>query len=68
MTAAYRVMGRNIREIGKHRLHGEAVHQSALDRFKDDRCAYQPSNLKAYIDSGEVRVVDTTRIERGHKP
>lgn len=68
MTAAYRVMGRNIREIGKHRLHGEAVHQSALDRFNDARCAYQPSNLKAYIDSGEIRVVDTTRIERGHKP
>jgi hypothetical protein len=61
-------MGRNIREIGKHRLHGEAVHQSALDRFNDARCAYRPPNLKQYIDSGEVRVVDTTRIERGHKP
>ncbi|HMM68434.1 MAG TPA: DUF2235 domain-containing protein [Dokdonella sp.] len=68
MTAAYRMMGRNIREIGAHREHGEAVHRSAIDRFNDARCAYQPANLKRYVDGGQTRIVDTTRIERGHKP
>lgn len=68
MTTAYRMMGRNIREIGAHLEHGEAVHRSAIDRFNDAKCAYRPENLKRHIDSGRIRIVDTTRIERGHKP
>ena len=65
MTMTYRLMGRNIRELGAHREHGEAVHQSALDRLNDSKCDYQPANLKQYADSPDVRVADTGRIERG---
>ncbi|MGB0135548.1 DUF2235 domain-containing protein [Dokdonella sp.] len=68
MTMTYRAMGRNIREIGAHHDAGEAVHQSAVDRTRDANSSYRPENLQRYLDSGRVRVVDTTRIERGRQP
>lgn len=68
MTVTYRAMGRNVREIGAHAADGESVHQSAVDRYNDAGCAYRPDNLKRYIDSGQARIVGTTRIERGRKP
>jgi hypothetical protein len=68
MTMAYKVMGRNIREIGAHQADGEAVHQSAVDRARDPKSAYRSENLQRYLDSGKIRIVDTTRIERGRQP
>ena len=68
MKMVYRAMGRNIREIGAYHDDGEAVHQSAVDRIGDPGCAYQPVNLQRYLDAGKVRIVDTTRIERGRAP
>ena len=65
MTATYRVMGRHVRELGAHAAHGEAVHQAAVDRFRDARCNYRPANLAGYLDGGQARIVTTTRIERG---
>lgn len=68
MTMVYRAMGINVREIGAHLEHGEAIHQSALDRLGEASCNYRPDNLKRHVDSGKARVVTTTRIARGQKP
>ena len=65
MTAAYRVMGKHVRELGAHGADGEAVHQAAVDRLRDPRCGYKAPNLQRYLDGGQARIANTTRIERG---
>jgi uncharacterized protein (DUF2235 family) len=66
MSAMYKVMGQNIRAIGKHLTDGEAVHQSVIDRRNLKECQYAPPNLPAELSSGgTIRVVNTTRIARG---
>ena len=66
MTAAYRVMGPNVRTLGQHVADGEAVHQSAIDRMRLPECKYAPENLEAVLTKGgTLKVVNTTRIARG---
>jgi len=66
MTAMYKVMGPNVRVLGRHAADGEAVHQSAIDRRRLPECQYAPENLDAVLENGgKVRVVDTTRVARG---
>ena len=63
MTVMYKVMGQHVRTLGEH---GEAVHQSAIDRKDLPACAYDPPNLEAYLaKAGAVQVVNTTRVPRG---
>jgi uncharacterized protein (DUF2235 family) len=64
MTAKYRLLGVFERQLGTHRADGEAVHQSAVDRLNWPRSAYQPRNLKAYLNSSPP-VADTRRVARG---
>ena len=66
MTIAYRIMGPHERKLGEHAAHGEAVHQSAIDRMSLPACAYGPDNLKQYLArAGAAQPVNTTRIARG---
>jgi hypothetical protein len=65
MTTTYRVMGPNVRTLGKHVADGEVVHQSAIDRMGLPVCQYAPENLKAALANGTVKAVNTTRIARG---
>jgi uncharacterized protein (DUF2235 family) len=66
MTAMYKLMGPNVRTLGKHAVDGEVVHQSVIDRRNLAECHYAPENLKAALTSGgTVKVVNTTRIARG---
>jgi len=51
-----------VRPVGRQLADGEAVHQSALDRMKLEKCQYAPQNLAS---AGTVKAVDTTRIARG---
>lgn len=63
MSALYRPMGPNIRQVGVHRADGEAIHQSALDRQRHAESRYAPVNLANVVDP--LPVVDTRRIPRG---
>jgi len=67
MTAMYKIMGRNIRAIGKHLADGEAVHQSAIDRKELTDCRYAPQNLDTYVVAAgkSIGPVNTRRIARG---
>lgn len=66
MTVMYRAMRPRVRTLGAHEADGEAVHQSAIDRKNLPECAYDPPNLKAYLEKAHtVQVVDTTRVSRG---
>jgi uncharacterized protein (DUF2235 family) len=66
MTRLYRLMGPFVRELGTHRAHGEAMHQSAIDRRNLPACAYAAVNLEAYVaNPGLMPTVTTTRIARG---
>lgn len=66
MTAKYRLMGTNVRTLGKHVADGEAIHQSAIDRQTLPECKYDPANLKAELMSDVILpIVNTTRIARG---
>ena len=67
MGLMYRV-GAVDRPIGKFRAHGEAIHQSALDRMRYADCAYAPANLRACMDAAggaKLPIVNTTRVARG---
>ena len=75
MTLYYRVLGKLIRVIGQHRLDGEAVHQSALDRLHEPRLAYKPKNLLTALEGVPALPIENTlRIARsrcslkGEKP
>ncbi|MBK7954212.1 MAG: DUF2235 domain-containing protein [Candidatus Accumulibacter sp.] len=66
MTAVYKVMGPNVRTLGRHAADGEALHQSAIDRKRLAECRYAPENLETVLTKGgTLKVVDTTRIARG---
>ncbi|MCB2173883.1 DUF2235 domain-containing protein [bacterium] len=65
VTTFYKLMGPVQRKLGEHAGHGEAIHQSALDRRNLPECAYDPDNLKRYLASGSAPVVNTHRIARG---
>ncbi|MBE0585683.1 MAG: DUF2235 domain-containing protein [Desulfofustis sp.] len=65
MTTFYNLMGPVQRKLGEHIGHGEAIHQSALDRQNLAECAYDPDNLKSYLASGSAPIVNTHRIARG---
>jgi len=66
MKPAYRVMGPVEREMGANPGHGEAIHQSALDRRNDSPSAYDPANLRKWeARSQQPPVVNTSRIPRG---
>lgn len=67
MTPVYRMMGLNIRPIGKQFADGEVVHQSAIDRKNLPQCAYTAGNLEAYLKKsvGQIAPANTTRIARG---
>lgn len=67
MSAAYRAMGANQRRIGDNRAHGEAVHQSVLDRMLHAPSAYAPPNVSAVLPTTgpTLPIVGTTRVARG---
>lgn len=65
MTVMYKIMGPHARKIGKHSDHGEAIHQSAIDRMNLRDCQYNPKNLRAYLGSGSPHIMNTRRIARG---
>lgn len=64
MTLLYKVMGRNVRPIGRQAADGEAIHQATLDRRNFPECAYDPENLRDGA-AGALPTVDTKRIARG---
>lgn len=61
MTAMYRVLGHADRKIGSYVDHGEAIHQSVLDRWNSDP-EYRPSNLTQKLISS-LKIAKTTRIK-----
>lgn len=65
MTIMYKMMGPIKRKLGDHTAHGEAIHQSAIDRHNLQNCAYYPANLRAYLGSISQSVTNTRRIARG---
>ncbi len=64
MSMKYRLMGGpKARAIGEYRVHGECVHQSAIDRLNYAPSAYAPKNLKAAVGgTTALPIVNTTRI------
>ena len=50
MSMKYRMFGPGMRTIGAHKDHGECVHDSAIRRTQDPKCAYAPENLFASLD------------------
>ena len=60
MSTMYRLMKKYVRPIGENLAHGEAIHQSALDRVKLLGKEYSPENLAAAVQKGNVPVVSTT--------
>jgi len=65
MSLGYRLFGVLVRPMGALANHGEAVHQSAIDRRKllDD---YRPRNLEAFLNGNPAAVfAQTNRISRG---
>jgi uncharacterized protein (DUF2235 family) len=68
MTTMYKVMGTNLRKLGRHPADGEVVHQSAIDRKHLSECQYAPENLESVLKSGgNISVINTMRIKRGIK-
>lgn len=65
MTGMYRVLGKHVRALGSHVAHGEAIHQSALDRAALAACQYKADNLAACVAQTQLPVVNTTRMPRG---
>ena len=65
MTTIYKAMGPHVREIGKQRADGEAVHQSALDRMNLPECQYNPTNLRECLAVSPLPIADTHRVPRG---
>ncbi|HYR37412.1 MAG TPA: DUF2235 domain-containing protein [Burkholderiales bacterium] len=59
MSTMYKLMRKYLRPIGDNLAHGEAIHQSALDRMKLAECDYHPGNLEAAVARGNVPVVST---------
>jgi uncharacterized protein (DUF2235 family) len=64
MSAAYRVMGPILRDVGQNASHGEALHQSVLDRIAHAPSKYAPANVSTIVSS-RLPIVTTTRIARG---
>lgn len=62
MTTMYRAMVPITREIGRHTVAGETVHQSTLDRLQLASCKYSP---RATAALKRLPVVTTTRVSRG---
>ena len=65
MTLMYKLMGPHKRPIGDHAAHGEAIHQSAIDRSNLRECEYDPQNLRVCLAAGNLRTINTQRITRG---
>jgi uncharacterized protein (DUF2235 family) len=66
MTPAYRLLGAVQRPVGGLVGHGEAIHQSVLDRLAHADCRYAPANLPALAAGpGSLPVAPTTRVSRG---
>ncbi len=65
MSTLYRLMPKYVRPIGDNLAHGEAIHQSALDRMRLPECNYKPENLAKAVARGNVPVVNTRRVPRG---
>lgn len=61
----YRLMGEVVREVGRHRTHGECLHRSVLDRMAHAPSAYAPPNVPALNGPQALPVSDTARIARG---
>ena len=61
----YKLMGPHKRPIGDHAAHGEAIHQSAIDRSKLRDCEYDPQNLRECLAAGNLLTTNTQRITRG---
>lgn len=64
MTASYRLLGPVQRAVGRHIVHGEALHQSVIDRIAYTPSSYAPKNVDTEVRIG-LPVVTTTRISRG---
>jgi uncharacterized protein (DUF2235 family) len=65
MTLKYRPLGAYVRPLGNHAAHGEAIHQSVLDRRALAGMNYRPANLEAYLAKGAPAVATTRRTPRG---
>lgn len=65
MSLKYRVMGENVRSIGAARPHGEALHQSVLDRMNHAPSNYKPVNVPDPKGAQPMPVCNTTRVARG---
>ena len=65
MTTPYRLLGMHVRTIGQQP--DEVLHRSALDRWNHPPSAYEPQNLRGYLDGGgrERPTANTGRIPRG---
>jgi len=63
MTIMYRPMGSIDRDIGKYIQHGEALHISVTERWRDV-ANYRPKNLDANLVHGGLPVAKTNRIKR----
>jgi uncharacterized protein (DUF2235 family) len=66
MKGMYKVMGKHVRTLGSHVADGEAIHQSALDRFDLPVCEYRAGNLSECVaQPGTLPTVNTKRVSRG---
>ena len=57
MTGFYRITPGRTRQIGQNA--NEAAHACAVLRFKGDRQAYDPTNLREYLESPEPNVAES---------
>jgi uncharacterized protein (DUF2235 family) len=64
MSFKYRLMKEHVRRVGENGMHGESLHQTALDRMRLAECGYAPENLPPHL-AQRMPVVDTKRIARG---
>lgn len=49
MTFAYKIIGKHKRKIGITEKGNEEIHESALERFKDELVEYRPENLMEFL-------------------
>jgi uncharacterized protein (DUF2235 family) len=64
MSPMYRVLKKHLRPIGQNGVHGELVHQSAIDRMNLAECRYAPENLSRELVQS-IPVANTSRVARG---
>jgi len=64
MSLMYRAMGPHVRPLGLFGAHGEAVHQSAVDRLQQV-AGYRPRNLEEYVSRADARHARTAGVPAG---